>query len=191
MGKLSHHIRNLIDRLVRDRRANAAIEFALVVPLMLVMFFGMVEFSSGIAASRKVTLVARTMSDLVSQSSSVTVSDITNFNTTGTAIMNPYPLTTLTTRVSQIYVDPDTLVGKVIWSKGTGVADRLANSAINVPTAMQIGGTYLIYSEVSYTYVPAVGYVMAKAGVSLTDQMYTRPRISLCVLYSGATSCGT
>jgi Flp pilus assembly protein TadG len=191
MGKLSHHIRNLIDRLVRDRRANAAIEFALVVPLMLVMFFGMVEFSSGIAASRKVTLVARTMSDLVSQSSSVTVSDITNFNTTGTAIMNPYPLNTLTTRVTQIYVDPDTLVGKVIWSKGTGVADRSANSAINVPTAMQIGGTYLIYSEVSYTYVPAVGYVMAKAGVSLSDQTYTRPRISLCVLYSGATSCGT
>jgi Flp pilus assembly protein TadG len=189
MGKLSLRTGNLISRFVRDRRANAAIEFAFVVPLMLTLFFGTIEFSSAIAASRKVTLVARTMSDLVSQSSTVTNTDLTNFNTTGSAIMNPYPLPTLQTRVTEIYVDPTTLAGKVIWSKGSGMADRAANSAIIVPTALQIGGTYLIYSEVNYTYTPAVGYVM-RTSVTLTDQTYTRPRISLCVLY-GASSCGT
>ena len=45
----------------------AAIEFALIVPLMLVLFFGTVEFSSGVAVDRKVTLMARTLSDLTSQ----------------------------------------------------------------------------------------------------------------------------
>jgi len=190
MDKLSLHSANLVGRFIGDRRANAAIEFAFIVPLMLALFFGMVEFSSGVAASRKVTLVARTMSDLVSQSSSVTDNDITNFNTTGKAIMNPFSLTSLNTRVTEIYVDPATLNGKVIWSKGSGMADRVANSSINLPTALQIGGTYLIYSEVSYKYVPAVGYMMAKAGVSLSDQTYTRPRISLCVLYN-ASVCGT
>ena len=45
----------------------AAVEFALIVPLMLVLFFGTVEFSSGVAVDRKVTLVARTLSDLTSQ----------------------------------------------------------------------------------------------------------------------------
>jgi Flp pilus assembly protein TadG len=191
MDKLSLHTANLIGRFLRDRRANAAVEFAFVVPLMLALFFGTVEFSSGVAASRKVTLVARTMSDLVSQSSSVTDNDITNFNTTGQAIMNPFSLTNLNTRVTQIYVDPATLTGKVIWSKGSGMANRAANSSIALPTALQIGGTYLIYSEVSYKYVPAVGYMMDKAGVALSDQTYTRPRISLCVLYNGAAACGT
>jgi hypothetical protein len=70
------------------------------------------------------------------------------------------------------------------------MADRATNSSITVPTALQMGGTYLIFSEVAYTYVPAVGYVMAKAGVALSDKTYTRPRISLCVLYN-ATVCGT
>lgn len=190
MSKLSLYTANLVRRFTRDHRANAAIEFVFIVPLMLTMFFGMVEFSSALAANRKVTLIARTLSDLVSQSSTVTTTDLTNFSTTGNAIMNPYPLTTLKTRVSEIYVDPTTLNGKVIWSKGTGMADRAANSSIVVPTALQIGGTYLIFSEVNYTYVPAVGYVMATSGVPLSDNTYTRPRISLCVLY-GTAHCGT
>ena len=189
MDELSHHTANLIGRFIRDRRANAAVEFAFVVPLMLVLFFGTVEFASGVAAKRKVTLVARTMSDLTSQSSCVNDNDLTNFNTTGRAIMNPFSLTSLQTRVTEIYVDPATLSGKVIWSKGSGMADRAANSSIAVPTALQMGDTYLIYSEVAYQYVPAVGYVMAKAGVALSDQTYTRPRLSLDVAYKAAASC--
>jgi hypothetical protein len=39
------------------------------------------------------------------------------------------------------------------------------------------------FSEVSYLYVPAVGYVMAKAGITLHDVAYARPRQSLCVFY--------
>ena len=53
--------------LARDRRGLAAVEFALIVPLMLVLFFGTLEFSSGVAVDRKVTLVARTLSDLTTQ----------------------------------------------------------------------------------------------------------------------------
>ena len=41
-----------------------------------------------------------------------------------------------------------------------------------------------------YLYVPVVGYIMAKAGITLSDFTYTRPRQSLCVLY-GTTVCPT
>ena len=50
-----------------DRRGIAATEFAIIAPMMLIMFFGVIEFSSGIAVDRKVTFVARTETDLVSQ----------------------------------------------------------------------------------------------------------------------------
>jgi Flp pilus assembly protein TadG len=183
MRKLSYRTRNLIGRFVRDRRANAAIEFAFVVPLMLTMFFGLVEFSSAIASSRKVTLAARNLSDLVSQSSTVTDLDIANFNETGKAIMTPYWTTDYVTRVSEIYVDPATLIGKVKWSKGSGMPNLAVDSSVGIPTALKIAGSYLIYSEVNYKYVPAVGYVMAKTGVPLSDTTYTRPRQSTCVLY--------
>ena len=51
----------------------------MIVPIMLVMFFGTVEFSSGVAVDRKVTMMARTLSDLTSQGTTVTDSDLTNF----------------------------------------------------------------------------------------------------------------
>ncbi len=187
MSQPSHEIRSLLDRFLPDCRANAAVEFAFIVPLMLTMFFGTQEFANGIAVSRKVTLVARTMSDLVSRNTKVKDSDITNFTTTGQAIMSPYSTTPLNITVSQIYVDPTTKVGKVKWSKGS--APRTVGSNLTLPTALQVGDTYLIYSEVNYKYVPVVGYVMAKAGITLSDTTYTRPRLSNCVIYDPATSC--
>jgi Flp pilus assembly protein TadG len=182
MRQLSYRTCRLIGRFARDRRGNAAVEFAFIVPLMLVMFFGTVEFSSGVAVNRKVTLVARNLSDLVSQSSSVSDTDITNFTTTGQAIMTPYDSTPLKATVSELYIDPATLTAKVKWSKGS--SPRATDSTVSIPSALKIGGTYLIYSEVNYKYVPAVGYVMAKGGITLSDFTFTRPRQSLCVLYS-------
>ena len=61
-------VRHSAQNLITDVRGIAATEFAIVVPVMLVLFFGTEEFASGIAVDRKVTLIARTLSDLTSQS---------------------------------------------------------------------------------------------------------------------------
>ena len=49
--------------MLEDCRAIAATEFAVIAPVMLVLFFGTVEFSLAVAVDRKVTLMARTLSD--------------------------------------------------------------------------------------------------------------------------------
>jgi Flp pilus assembly protein TadG len=175
--------------LIEDRRGIAATEFAVIVPIMLVMFFGVVEFSSGVAVDRKVTLMARTLSDLTSQSLSVTNSDMTNFFAASNAMMTPYSSTPTKSTISELYVDPNTLVARVQWSNGS--FPRAVSSTVVIPSALAVAGTYLIYSEVSYLYVPTIGYVMAKAGVNLSDTAYTRPRQSTCVFYSPATACTT
>jgi Flp pilus assembly protein TadG len=188
MQKMALRARGLFISMVQDCRGNSAIEFAFIVPLMLTMFFGTVEFSSGVAADRKVTLVARTLSDLTSQSTTVSDTDLANSQTTGKAIMTPYPTTLLNSTITELYIDPATLNARVQWSKGS--APRGAGTTVTIPTALKIAGTYLIYSEVNYTYVPAVGYVMAKAGITLSDFTYTRPRQSMCVMYN-TTVCTT
>jgi Flp pilus assembly protein TadG len=177
----------------RDRSGIAATEFAIIVPLMLVLFFGVVEFSTGVAVDRKVTLVARTLSDLVSQNISVTDTQFTNFFNAGNQVMSqygqsPYSASTLHSTISMLYVDPNTHTAKVQWS--TGHAVRATGSVVTIPTALKVDGTYLIFSEVSYLYTPTVGYVMAPAGVNLADVSYTRPRQSSCVLYN-TTLCPT
>jgi Flp pilus assembly protein TadG len=167
--------------LIEDRRGIAATEFAVIVPIMLVMFFGVVEFSSGVAVDRKVTLMARTLSDLTSQSLSVANSDMTNFFAASSGIMTPYSSAPTRATISELYVDLNTLVARVQWSNGS--SPRAVGTTVVIPAALAVGGTYLIYSEVSYRYTPAVGYVMAPTGINLSDTSLTRPRQSTCVFY--------
>ena len=51
--------------LLRDKRGVSAVEFAMLLPLMVTLYLGGVEVSQGIAIDRKVTLTARTLGDLV------------------------------------------------------------------------------------------------------------------------------
>jgi Flp pilus assembly protein TadG len=156
---------------------------------MLVMLFGTVELSSGIAVDRKVTLMARTLSDLTSQNLSVTDTQLTNFFNASTGIMWPYASTPTKSTITELYVDPNTLAARVQWSKGS--VPRSAGSTVAIPTGLQVGDTYLIYSEISYLYVPAVGYVMGNAGINLSDFTFTRPRQSTCVMYNTAACTKT
>lgn len=183
--------------LLRDRSGIAATEFAVIVPIMMVLFFGVVEFSTAVAVNRKVTIVARTLSDLVSQNASINDIQLTNIFTAGTVVMTPYssppysPLT-LHKTISELWVDPATHTAKVQWSQG--YAPRGIGSLVTVPTALVVDGSYLIYSEVQYLYTPTVSFgLMAASGVNLTDVSYTRPRQSLCVLYdvTASTPCPT
>jgi Flp pilus assembly protein TadG len=179
--------RRSVQDLFGDVRGVAAIEFAMVVPVMLILFFGTDEFASGIAVNRKVTLMARTLSDLTSQNISVTDTQLTNFFNASAGIMTPYSATPVRSTITELYVDPNTLSAKVQWSKGS--APRTAGTTVAIPTALQIAGTYLIYSEVSYAFVPTVGYVL-KNSITLSDFTFTRPRQSTCVMYN-TTVCTT
>jgi Flp pilus assembly protein TadG len=198
--KMWFRARRSIPDLIGDRSAVAAIELARIVPIMLVMFFGTVEMSSGVAVDRKVTLVARTLSDLTSQATSVADTDMTNFFTASGAILTPYSPTPTHAKLSELYVDPSTLQARVQWSKSatldssgnvTLAAGRAVSSIVAIPSQLAVAGTYLIFSEVSYLYTPTVGYVMGHAGVNLSDVAYTRPRQSTCVFYSPAIACTT
>jgi Flp pilus assembly protein TadG len=171
-----------------DRTGIAAVEFSFILPLMLVLFFGTVEFSQGIAIDRKVTIIARTLADLTSQNISLTSAQLNNIFAASTAIMTPYSAAPVNSTVAELYVDPNTLAARVQWSVGS--APLAVGSTVTIPSQLQIGGTYLIFSQVSYLYVPTIGYVMAPSGVNLSDVAYSRPRQSTCVLY-GTTSCTT
>ena len=114
MQKMSLRVRGLLN----DRSGLAAVEFAMVFPIMVVLYFGVVEFSSAIAVDRKATQVARTLSDLTSQSISVGDADIKNFGEAAKAIMTPYPPSPLVSSITEVYIDSVSGIARVQWSKG-------------------------------------------------------------------------
>ena len=187
-GYLQRRVRRLGRHLLRDKSGLAAVEFAMILPLMLVLFFGTVEVTSGVAVNRKVTIVTRTLSDLTSQSSSVTDAQLANFFAASAAIMTPYSSSPVRATVSQVKVDGTTLKATVVWSRGAkphGVGDT-----VTVPDGLKpvapAADIYLIWSEVSYLFKPLSHYTITD--VNLADQTYTRPRQSVCVMYN-TTPC--
>src|SRR2546428_6519533 len=125
MQKMSLRVRGLLN----DRSGLAAVEFAFVFPMMVVMYFGVVELSSAIAVDRKATQVARTLSDLTSQSVSVADADLINFGQAAKAIMTPYPPSPLIFSITEVYVDKTTAVARVQWCKALTI-DTLGNVGI-------------------------------------------------------------
>jgi Flp pilus assembly protein TadG len=165
----------------------AAVEFAMIIPLMGMMLLGTYEFSAGVAIDRKVTIMARTLSDLTSQNTTVSDAQLTNFFTASKAIMTPYDSSPVQGTITELWINPTTLKARVQWSKG--VDPRSAGDIVEIPDALKIGDTYLILSEVKYKYVPSVAWFINKVnGITLTDLSYTRPRQALCVMYN-TTAC--
>jgi Flp pilus assembly protein TadG len=175
-------LRRHVAALRRDNSGLAAVEFAMIIPLMAMLFIGTNEFSAGVAVDRKVTIMARTLSDLTSQNTDVTDDKFTNFFNAGKSVMTPYSATPVQGTITELYIDSKTLKARVQWSKGAEA--HTPGDIIEVPDALKIGGTYLIYSEVKYKYVPSVAWFINKtSGITLSDVTYTRPRQGLCVKY--------
>lgn len=169
-------IKRKLGGLAGDKRGVAAVEFAMLLPLMLSLYLGAVEVSQGIGADRKVTLTARTICDLVSQVSSIGNADMTNALNASAAVMAPFPTSNLKVTVSSVKIDA-TGKATVDWSDTFNGTARAKGSTVTLPTALNVANTYLIWSEVQYTYKPVVGYVVTGT-LTLKDQIYMRPRLS-------------
>jgi Flp pilus assembly protein TadG len=172
LAALSHRCIGFAD----DRRGVSAVEFAMLLPLMLTLYLGTVEVSQGVSIDRKVTLTTRTVADLASQVSSINNADMTNLLNASAAVIVPYDASQMKVVVSAVTIDANG-TAKIAWSDTLNGTKHTAGATVSVPTALNVANTQLIWSEVSYTYKPTVGYVITGT-LNLSDQIYMRPRLS-------------
>jgi Flp pilus assembly protein TadG len=161
---------------VRDRRGISAVEFAMVLPLMVTMYLGVVEVSRGVAIDRKVTLTTRTMADLASRVTSINNSDMSSLLNASAAVVSPYDVNQVRVVLSAVSIDANG-VAKIAWSDTLHGSARTVGATVTVPSALNVANTQLIWSEVSYNYAPTFGYVLT-GNMTLSDQLYMRPRLS-------------
>jgi Flp pilus assembly protein TadG len=164
-----------------DERGVSAVEFALLLPLMVTLYLGGVEVSQGLTIDRKVTLVARTVADLAAQAQKITSADMTNILDASTAVMLPYSTAKAKVTVSQVTIDSNG-IATISWSESKNGTKRAKGSSVTLPAALNIPSSSLIWSEVTYDYKPVIGYVITGT-MALTDQIYMRPRLSDSVEY--------
>ena len=169
--------RLVLSRFARDRRGLAALEFALVAPLMILVLFGSVELTELLATNRRTENTTASIADVIARDTVVTDAELADLWQAASALMFPNSAAPLQMRVSCVQVQSATSA-KVLWSEGTnGYTPRAKDSAMTLPDGMMVPGTSVIVSESSYNYVPPIG-VFLDLAFDLKQIDYRRPRVA-------------
>jgi Flp pilus assembly protein TadG len=167
----------------RDTSGSPAAEFAFILPLALFLFTGTVTYGNAIYIDRKVTLTARTVTDLVTQYSTVANTDVQTVLGASSAIVAPYSAANIIVTVSEVQTDGSGNA-TVTWSQSLNGTKRPVGQVVTLPSTIDTANVTYIWGEVSYTYTPSIGYLVP-AAMTLHDQTYMAPRISTNIPCTG------
>ncbi|ENN84566.1 hypothetical protein RHSP_73273 [Rhizobium freirei PRF 81] len=139
-------------RFARDRRGVGAIEFAILFPVLLLLYLGAFQLTVGLNVSKRASRSAGSIADIVSQQTSVSKSILATMPSVAGAIFAPYVTTSLTLKITGIAVDAS---GKatVAWSWAQdGTTPYASGTVVTVPSNMNQASTFLVRSELAIPY---------------------------------------
>lgn len=166
--------KGFLTRLRGDRRGVSAVEFALLAPIMIALYFGLTEFCQGYMAQKRVAHTASAVGDLVAQTDVVTKDQLDDIIGIGGLIMKPFDATSLTIRISSVTRDAND-VAKVDWSRASGVTPLAKGATVTVPEGVIAKGESLVMAETTYDYRSPIQYVLP-AVTKFSRVFYLRPR---------------
>ncbi len=179
-------------RFLDNRSGLAALEFALIAPLMILLFFGIVEGSSALAESRRINLAVNTLADLAAQETQITAAQATDLFSGVTQIMGGAPGATITL-VSVIY-DPVDDRAEVHWSRnnagGTPYTAGSVFTGLSDPALLDAGSS-LIVAEVQYAWSPPLTQtIIGPVTFNKTAMRWPRrsPRVQFCIVTGTCTT---
>lgn len=173
----------MLRRFRKDQSGLAAVEFALVAPVMILLYCGMAELTLAMMAERQAAHSASVVGDLVAQATQMNAAQMGDIFSVGDAIMKPFSPATLRFRVSSIKADVNG-VPKVVWSQGHGLgALGVGTTAGGFPANLLQPGESVIESDVSYTYTSPIMQVLPNP-LTYSDSFYLKPRRAPEVTFS-------
>ena len=190
-----------VGRFCRDRRGVAAIEFAFIVPVLLMMYFITMEASQAIETSKKVSRIGSMVADLVTQQQTVMKANLEAIMKIGTTTLLPYNRSNPTIIITAIQMtDEASPRATVAWSRklvgNTYSADAKPGDTTTVPSTLNIRNTFLIRVESDLGYTPvimwekdnkdqqAAGLLSTFSHINMSETYYLRPRRSPTILCS-------
>ena len=196
-----------VRRFIDSNRAVAAVEFAMIMPILLLLFLGSFDAGNAIAVYAKVRAATYALASITNQYSNgattatapaISTTTMTAITGATTAILAPYSSSPATVVISQIQAASATKA-YVSWSYSPTAGQALTQGAAytGLPSnfaANTCNGTYPCYAilaKVSYTFTPMFGAFLT-GPITLSDSIYTTPRISQCVQYNSIpNNCAT
>lgn len=184
--RLRQVIGNLAARFWRAEDGLSAVEFALLLPVMLVFYLGGVQISMAVSTYRLVDLTANTVTNLVSQYTTISKSSqMPDILSAATQVMYPAQANdpnvskNIQVVVSLISIDNNGNA-TVAWSQTLNGTARSVGSAITVPASLDIANTNIVLGETTYAFTAPVDFL--KLGtINLSSALYMVPRASTTI----------
>lgn len=173
----------MLQQLGRSERAAAAVEFALILPIMLLIYIGTLEASTLITVDRKVQSVAGAVGDLTARAEETLSSSLLqDYFRAASGIMTPYSPTNVVQVVTAVDVLNDGTT-RVAWTR------KYENGSLTATTPYTVNNPYplpaemidiardrmVIAAEATYTYTPMLGIVI-QVPINLYRSSFFMPR---------------
>lgn len=165
----------------QDDHGVSAVEFALILPVILILLIGMVDINEALTVYRKMRQISSTVSDLVAQRSEVTTAEITMTLQGSASLLAPYDTANLDIVLSVVNVAQQGQT--VAWSRAyqTGAEMTGAIPGFPVPAALVENGVQIVAVRVDYTFETLFSGllegILGRSGYVMQDTMYERPRV--------------
>ncbi|MGO4283530.1 TadE/TadG family type IV pilus assembly protein [Bosea sp. TAB14] len=158
-----------------DTEGFALAEFALALPVMLVVYCGTVDVAQMVMANRKVTQLTLALADLSARRSPLPPDEIENIFNAAQAVLMPFDSANISMVISSVVIDAGG-IAKVCWSNQRNGQALARGTTVTLPDSIRVPSTSVIMARASYTYTPMVGYVLTRTFTLGGDPIYTRPR---------------
>lgn len=181
MIALRHSLRRFLGRFGVDSRGVSAVEFALLAPVMIILYFCLAEACQAFMAQKRAAHVNSMVGDLITQNETVTGTSIDDTFEISSLIMRPFTDTGLKQRVTSI--TRRTGANRVDWSRGQGMDNLVKDDPVTIPDGLIGDGQTIIMTEVEYDYDSPVDYLLPN-GITFNFASYLRPRRSDTIPYT-------
>lgn len=177
-------LRSIARNLWRCREGVAAVEFALVLPFLLLFYLAGYEATQAASTYRKVTDTTAEIANIVSQYAAMSSSDVTGVFSASAQIMAPRRTSPLSIVLSAVSTDAKNKA-TVAWSRSYNGASALAvGSLVTMPAGLSVANTSYILVQTTYLYTPTIGPEFVKP-IPMHSAIFMLPRRSTTITFTG------
>lgn len=166
-----------LKRFARDQRGVAAVEFAFVLPILILLYYGMVESTQAVLANRRAGYLTTAVGDLLTQQAQVRTADVEDIFDAGEAVLSPFKTDGLSIRVTSIEIDAS---GKAVqkWTQARGTIE--AAKLEDIDKKLLEPNSALVRAETVYVYKTPFQRVFPSA-FTFKHKMDLRPRTGVVI----------
>ncbi|MCK7614071.1 TadE/TadG family type IV pilus assembly protein [Roseibium sediminicola] len=165
----------------------SAVEFALILPVLLILLIGMEEITGAMNYDRKVSRIANSVADLVAQAQTIDKSELEAIMDLGAVILDPYPADTMEIIIASVTFDEngDASIDWSLDNSGEAASgwSKGSEPPITLPDTVAAPETSIVVSQVNLAYEPLFAgvftqYFSRDSSLDLSDTYYLRPRLT-------------